>query len=60
MPAAELTAATDRIVAALTERSREALVAVKDYLRVAPGMEGRGAAELAGNMLATVFSSAAR
>lgn len=60
VPAAELTAATDRIVAALTERSREALVAVKDYLRVAPGMEGRGAAELAGNMLATVFSSAAR
>lgn len=58
--AAELQAATDKIVTTLTSRSRDALVAVKDYLRVAPGMDGRGAAELAGNMLATVFSSVAR
>lgn len=56
----ELEAATEKIVTALTSRSREALVAVKDYLRVAPGMDGRAASELAGNILATVFSSAAR
>ena len=59
-PAAELDAAVDRIVAVLTARSRDALVAVKDYFRTAPGMDGRGAADLAGNMLATVFSSVAR
>lgn len=57
---ADLQAATDKIVASLTSRSRDALVAIKDYMRVAPGMEGRGASELAGNMLATVFSSVAR
>jgi enoyl-CoA hydratase len=46
--------------ALLTARSREALVAVKDYLRSAPMMEPRGAADYAGNLLCAVLSSAGR
>jgi enoyl-CoA hydratase/carnithine racemase len=38
-PAAELGGATDRLIAALAERSRAALAAVKEYLRVATAME---------------------
>ena len=44
----------------LTARSREALVAVKDYLRSAPMMDPRGAADYAGNLLCAVLSSAGR
>ena len=44
----------------LTVRSREALVAVKDYLRSAPMMDPRGAADYAGNLLCAVLSSAGR
>jgi len=44
----------------LSTRSREALVAVKDYMRSAPMMEIRGAADYAGNLLCAVLSSAGR
>lgn len=60
VPAGQLQAATSELVATLTERSREALVGVKDYFRTAPDMDGRGAADFAGSLLATVLSSAAR
>jgi enoyl-CoA hydratase/carnithine racemase len=60
VPAGQLVAESDKAVAALVSRSREALVAVKDYFRAAPGLQGRALADLAGNMLATVFSSMPR
>src|SRR5258706_522771 len=47
-----------QLVAALCGRSRAALVAVKDYMRSAPAMEPRGAADYAGHLLAAVLSSA--
>jgi enoyl-CoA hydratase len=46
------------ITSSLCGRSREALVAVKDYMRSAPMMEPRGAADYAGNLLCAVLSSA--
>jgi enoyl-CoA hydratase/carnithine racemase len=48
----------DDLAAAMATRSREALVAVKDYFRSAPAMERRGAAEFGGNLLAAVLASA--
>jgi enoyl-CoA hydratase/carnithine racemase len=56
----QLVAEADKVVAELCTRSRDALVAVKDYFRVAPGLPARASADLAGNMLATVFSSVPR
>ena len=49
-----------KLSALLSARSREALVAVKDYMRSAPMMEPRGAADYAGNLLSAVLSSASR
>lgn len=60
VPAAQLAAETEKVVGDLSTRSRDALVAVKDYFRAAPGLQGRALADLAGNMLATVFSSVPR
>jgi enoyl-CoA hydratase/carnithine racemase len=60
VPAADLRAFTDRAIAGLVTRSREALAAVKEYMRVAPGMEPRGAADYGGSLLAAVLSSAKR
>jgi enoyl-CoA hydratase len=60
VPAAELGGITDRLIAELTARSREALAAVKEYMRVAPSMEPRGAADYGANLLAAVMSSAKR
>ncbi len=57
---ADLAAASDKLVAELCGKARDALIGVKDYFRVAPGLQGRAAADLAGNMLATVFSSVPR
>lgn len=54
----ELDRTVDELAAAMATRSREALVAVKDYFRSALGMERRGAADFAGNLLATVLASA--
>ncbi|MDE2167508.1 MAG: enoyl-CoA hydratase/isomerase family protein [Alphaproteobacteria bacterium] len=60
VPAAELGSATDRLITELTGRSREALAAVKEYMRVAPSMEPRGAADYGASLLAAVLSSAKR
>lgn len=54
---ADLTAASEEVVAALSTRARDALIGVKDYFRAAPGLPSRSAADLAGNMLATILSS---
>ena len=55
-----LDASIAEITSLLAARSREALVAVKDYMRSAPMMESRGAADYAGNLLCAVLSSAGR
>ncbi len=60
VPAGKLSDETNAVIAGLAGRSREALVGVKDYLRTALTMDPRGAADYAGNLLATVFSSASR
>jgi enoyl-CoA hydratase len=60
VPAAELDAACSKLLATMTARSPAALVAVKDYLRSAEHMDPRGARDYAGNLLASVLSSAAR
>ena len=60
VPQQDLDAAIAKLLAGMTARSPEALVAVKDYMRSAPAMEARGAREYAGNLLAAVLSSAGR
>ena len=60
VPAKDLDTFTHDTIAGLTSRSREALAAVKEYLRVAPAMEPRGAADYGGSLLAAVLSSKAR
>jgi enoyl-CoA hydratase len=57
VPPGELTAAVGRIEAALSARSREAVTAVKEYLRSAPSMSPQGAADYATSLLAGVMSS---
>jgi enoyl-CoA hydratase len=59
-PLAGLDGALDTLLAAMTARSPEALIAVKDYFRVAPYMEPRGAADYGANLLAAVLSSAGK
>ena len=49
--------AADPLIATLCSRARPALVAVKDYLRVAPELSPRPARDLAANLLAGVLSS---
>ncbi len=60
VPAAQLDTTLVKLVADLVSHSREALIAVKEYMRSAPAMEVRGAADYAGSLLAAVLSSAAR
>ena len=60
VPADELGSATERLIASLTARSHEALAAVKEYMRVAPAMEPRGAADYGASLLSAVLSSAKR
>lgn len=57
VPLAQLDDACEQIAVGLAQRSRPALVAVKDYFRSAPGMDARAASDYAANLLATVFSS---
>jgi len=59
-PLADLDAALDKVLGAITVRSPEALFAVKDFFRVAPQMEPRGAADYGANLLAAVLSSAGK
>jgi enoyl-CoA hydratase len=60
VPAAQLDSVFAALVADITSHSREALVAVKDYMRTALGMEASGAADYAGNLLAAVLSSSTK
>lgn len=60
VPDDELTPATQRLLATLRSRSREALVAVKDYQRAAPELGARSGRDLAANLLASVLSSRTR
>ena len=50
----------EKLLANMTSRSPEALVAVKDFLRSAPHMEPRGMADYGANLLAAVLSSAGK
>jgi enoyl-CoA hydratase len=58
VPKAQLDAAMDETLKALTARSSAALIAVKDYLRSAPMMEPRGAAAYGAALLSGVLTSA--
>jgi enoyl-CoA hydratase len=60
VPAAQLDAAVQKLLAGMTSRSTDALVAVKDFFRTAPFMEPRGVAAYGGTLLASVLTSAAR
>jgi enoyl-CoA hydratase/carnithine racemase len=60
VPKAALDKALTEILDAMTARTPESLVAVKDFFRSAPYMEPRGVRDLAGNLLASVLSSAGK
>jgi enoyl-CoA hydratase len=60
VPLADLDGALAELLATMTARSPEALVAVKDFFRAAPYMDPRGIADYAGNLLAAVLSSAGK
>ena len=60
VPTAQLDAAIAKLLATMTSRSVEALVAVKDFFRSAALMEPRGVADYAGNLLASVLTSAGK
>lgn len=57
VPDGDLAEATTRLLATLRRRSREALVAVKDYQRAAPELGTRSGRDLAASLLASVLSS---
>jgi enoyl-CoA hydratase len=59
-PTAEVEATLAKLLATMTARSPEALVAMKDFFRSAPFMEPRGMADYAANLLANVLSSAGK
>ena len=54
----ELAATAARLTACLTDRSRAALSAVKEYMNVAPYVDPIAAARFGANLLASVLSSA--
>lgn len=60
VPLAEVDRALDKLLAGMTARSPESLIAVKDFFRVAPHMEPRGVADYGANLLAAVLSSAGK
>lgn len=57
VPAAALLSRLEEMTADLALRSREALVAIKEYLRTAPAMTPQGAEGYAMSLLASVLSS---
>jgi enoyl-CoA hydratase/carnithine racemase len=59
-PSGEVEDEVAKLLATMTARSPEALVAVKDFLRSAPHMEPRGMADYGANLLAAVLSSAGK
>ena len=58
VPAAQLDIAVSKLIESMATRSSEALIAVKDFFRTASLMEPRGVADYAGNLLASVLTSA--
>ncbi|HEV7323968.1 MAG TPA: hypothetical protein VGN91_02790 [Bosea sp. (in: a-proteobacteria)] len=60
VPEGELEGATERLLGTLRSRTREAIVAVKDYQRAAPELGARSGRDLAANLLASALSSRAR
>jgi enoyl-CoA hydratase len=60
VPVGELGVAVEKLLLMLTARSRDALLAVKEYTRTAPMMDSHGAAAYGGALLAAVLSSAGR
>jgi enoyl-CoA hydratase/carnithine racemase len=60
VPSAQAEGEVARLLATMTARSPEALVAMKDFFRSAPHMEPRGMADYAANLLAGVLSSAGK
>ena len=59
-PSAKVEGEVAKLLATMTARTPEALVAVKDFFRSAPHMEPRGMADYAANLLAGVLSSAGK
>jgi enoyl-CoA hydratase/carnithine racemase len=59
-PSAQAEGEVAKVLATMTARTPEALVAVKDFLRAAPHMEPRGMADYGANLLASVLSSAGK
>jgi len=59
-PSAQVEGEAAKVLATMTARTPEALVAVKDFLRAAPHMEPRGMADYGANLLASVLSSAGK
>ena len=59
-PGAQVEGELAKLLATMTARSPEALIAVKDFLRSASHMEPRGMADYGANLLAAVLSSAGK
>jgi enoyl-CoA hydratase len=60
VPATQLDTALSKLLANMSARSAEALIAVKDFFRTASFMEPRGIADYACNLLASVLTSAGK
>ena len=56
-PKGGLTAATDAYIAKLADRDRDALVAIKEYMRLAPTMDLAGQARYGANLIAVEMTS---
>ena len=60
VPHAKLEAAVTNMVSRLTDRSRSAVCAVKEYMNIAPYVDPAAAARLGANLLSVVLSSPAK
>lgn len=60
VPDGGLEAGVTQYLASLTDRDRDALVAIKEYMNLAPAMEPAGAARYAASLLATEMTSQKR
>ncbi len=56
-PAGELSAAVSAYLGKLIDRDRDALIAIKEYMQLAPTMDPAGAARYAANLIATEMTS---
>lgn len=57
VPVEDLEEEAEALIAVMSQNSSEAIRAVKEYMRSAPEMDRRAAADYAGNLLANVLSS---